>query len=123
VSIVAANYPLPIDGLFLTPQIIKSPGRCYLEPGEDETGISSGKYAKKEMTMRKTILTVLGASLVAALTVQAATAAGHHENRRPERATAGEQFRNSNAYAAPAYVAAQPDWSRYGGGMSAPAGH
>jgi hypothetical protein len=32
------------------------------------------------------------------------------------------QFRDSNAYAAPAYVAAQPDWSRYNGGMSAPAG-
>jgi hypothetical protein len=75
------------------------------------------------MTMRKTILTILGASLVAALTVQAAAASGTHHNRRLERAPAGEQFRNSNAYAAPTYVAVQPDWSRYGGGMSAPAGH
>jgi hypothetical protein len=72
--------------------------------------------------MRKTILTILGASLVAALTIQTA-AAGHHHNRRLERAPAGEQFGNSNAYAAPAYVAGQPDWSRYSGGMSAPAGH
>jgi hypothetical protein len=62
--------------------------------------------------MRKSILTVLGASLIAALTVQAATATEHHHNRRLERAPAGEQFRNSNAYAAPAYVAVQPDWSR-----------
>jgi hypothetical protein len=72
--------------------------------------------------MRKTILTILGASLVAALTVQTAAAAGTHHNRRLERAATGEQFRNSNAYAAPAYVAVQPDWPRYGGGMSAPAG-
>jgi hypothetical protein len=79
--------------------------------------------AQREITMRKTILTVLGASLVAALTVQTAAAAGHHHNQRLERAPAGEQFRNSNAYAVPAHVAVQPDWSRYNGGMSAPAGH
>jgi hypothetical protein len=72
--------------------------------------------------MRKTILTILGASLVAALTVQTAAAAGTHHNRKLERAATHEQFRNSNAYAAPAYVAPQPDWSRYSGGMSAPAG-
>jgi hypothetical protein len=71
--------------------------------------------------MRKTILAVLGASLMAVLSVQAAAAAGNH-HQRLERAAAGERFRNSNAYAAPAYVAPQPNWSRYGGGMSAPAG-
>jgi hypothetical protein len=72
--------------------------------------------------MRTKILTVLGALLVAALTVQTAAAAGHHHNQRLERVPAGEQFRSSNAYAAPAH-AVQPDWSRYNGGMSAPAGH
>jgi hypothetical protein len=35
---------------------------------------------------------------------------------------ATEQFRRSNANAATAYIAAQPDYSRYSGGMSAPAG-
>jgi hypothetical protein len=68
--------------------------------------------------MRKTILTILGASLMVASTVQIAAAAEHH---RIHRAPVSEQFRNSNAYAAP--VAVQPDWSRYSGGMSAPAGH
>ncbi len=70
--------------------------------------------------MRKTILTILGASLIAASTVQMAAAAEHHNARKTVRAPASEQFRNSNAYAAP--VAVEPDWSRYSGGMSAPAG-
>jgi hypothetical protein len=74
--------------------------------------------AKREITMRKTILTVLGASLIAASTMQVAAAAERHHVRKAVSA----QFRDSNAYAAPAYVAAQPDWSRYNGGMSAPAG-
>jgi hypothetical protein len=70
--------------------------------------------------MQKTFLTVLGATLIAATTVQMAAASEHHA--RKARATASEQFRNSNAYDAPAYVAAQPDLSRYSGGISAPAG-
>jgi hypothetical protein len=73
---------------------------------------------KKETTMRKTILTILGASLIVASTVQIAAATEHH---RTHRAPVSEQFRNSNAYAAS--VAPQPDWSRYSGGISAPAGH
>ena len=72
--------------------------------------------------MRKTILTVLGASLIVASTMQAAAAAERHHVRKAVRAPVSAQFRDSNAYAAPAYVAAQPDWSRYNGGMSAPAG-
>jgi hypothetical protein len=73
------------------------------------------------MTMRKTILTVLGASLIAAMTVQVAAAAEHHHTQKLVRVPTSAQFRNSNAYAA-AYDAVQPDWSRYNGGMSAPAG-
>jgi outer membrane biogenesis lipoprotein LolB len=76
------------------------------------------------MTMRKMILSVLGASAVALLTAQTAIASERHHARKTDRATATEQFRNSNAYAAPANIAVQEDWSRYssGGGMSAPAG-
>jgi hypothetical protein len=70
--------------------------------------------------MRKTILTVIGASLIAASTMQMAAAAENHHTRNAVRAPASEQFRNSNAYAAP--ITIQPDWSRYNGGMSAPAG-
>jgi len=69
--------------------------------------------------MRKTILAVLGVSLIAALTAQAADAAEHHRARKIDRAPVSDQFRNSNAYAAPA---SEPDSSRYGGGFSAPAG-
>jgi hypothetical protein len=74
--------------------------------------------------MRKTILSVLGASAVAVLAAQTAVASESHHARKTDRATASEQFRNSNAYAAPANVAIQSDWSRYsgGGGISAPAG-
>jgi hypothetical protein len=71
--------------------------------------------AKKETAMGKTILTLLATSLMIASTMQIAAAAEH---RRPHRAPVSEQFRNSNAYVAP-----QPDWSRYSGGISAPAGH
>jgi hypothetical protein len=74
------------------------------------------------MTMRQTILTMLGVSVAAALTMQTAVAAERHPNRKIDRAPASEQSRNSNAYAAPAHVAVQPEWSRYSGGISAPAG-
>jgi hypothetical protein len=69
--------------------------------------------------MRKTILTLLGASLIAAATVQMASATQHHNTRSAAAAAASERARNSNAYAAPA----EQEWPRYtGGGMSAPAG-
>jgi hypothetical protein len=72
--------------------------------------------------MKKTILTILGSALIAASAGQAASATEHHATHKAHRApvTASEQFRNSNAYVAPA---AQPDWSRYqNGAESAPAG-
>jgi hypothetical protein len=69
--------------------------------------------------MRKTILTILGSTLLAASLAQAAVAAEHHDSRKAHRApaTTSEQFRNSNAYVV------QPDVSRYANGaISAPAG-
>jgi hypothetical protein len=75
--------------------------------------------------MRKTILTIVGAALLAASTVQIAAAAEHHKVRKlyREPAPASDTFRNSNAYygwSAPA----ESDWSRYqNGALSAPAGH
>jgi hypothetical protein len=59
---------------------------------------------KMEMTMRNKILTVLVVPLIAALTAQAAAAAEHHHARTKERPVASQQFRNSNAYAAPDYI-------------------
>jgi hypothetical protein len=73
------------------------------------------------MTMRKTILTVLGSALIAASAAQMAAAAQPHRSHKADRAPVmtNEQFRDSNA----AWPAAQPDWSRYSsGGLSAPAG-
>jgi hypothetical protein len=59
------------------------------------------------------------------LTAQAASAAPeHHRARTNGRAVATEQFRNSNAYAAPDSFAVQPGFSSYDGAMgSGMAGH
>jgi len=73
--------------------------------------------------MRKTILTILGTALLAASTLQFATAAERHSGRKANRAAApvSAAFRDANAYASPS---AQPGWSRYqNGAISAPAGH
>ena len=48
-----------------------------------------------EIKMRKTIITIIGALLVAGSAVQMATAA-EHQVREVYRAPAGEQFRNAN---------------------------
>jgi hypothetical protein len=74
----------------------------------------------REKKMQKTILTIAGSVLIALSTVQFAAASEHHD-RVHHRAHTSAQFRDTNAYAAPAQ-----EWSGYGytgGGMSAPAGH
>lgn len=68
--------------------------------------------------MRKTILTAVGAALIALATVQVASAADNHHARRVQ------QFRNANN----AVVVVQPSAPQvypeiYSGGWSAPAGH
>lgn len=84
------------------------------------------------MKMKKTILTIAGSALIALSTVQLAAAASERHNkahhRGPTAATqfrdsAATRFRYSNAYAGPAYGAAQPDWYRYKGGIWGQAGH
>ena len=75
--------------------------------------------------MRKAILTVVSASVIATLTAQAAAASEHHHTRTKGQAVAIKQFRNSNAYAAPSDIAVQPGWSSYDEGAmtSGIAGH
>jgi hypothetical protein len=70
--------------------------------------------------MKKTILMIAGSALIALSTVQFA-AASVHQGRVHHRAHTSAQFRDTNAYAAPA----QSEWSTYNytGGISAPAGH
>jgi hypothetical protein len=70
--------------------------------------------------MRKTLLTTIGALLIAASTAQIATAAETHHARKPH-ATTSQQFRNANdTVSAPA---ASSELGVYSGGWSAPAGH
>jgi hypothetical protein len=64
--------------------------------------------------MQKKFLTVLGATLIAALTAQAAAASEHRYTRTKGRAAAIEQWRNTNAYAAPGDIAVQSNSPRYG---------
>ena len=72
--------------------------------------------------MRKTVLTILSASLITVSAVQIAAAAERHNSDRA-RAPASQQFRSANdSLAAPS--AEQQDWSDYSEGhvISAPAG-
>jgi hypothetical protein len=69
--------------------------------------------------MRKTIMRLFGASLIAAASVQMASAAQQRHTRPAAEMSVSERARNSNAYAIPA----ESEWARYSGGaLSAPAG-
>jgi hypothetical protein len=67
--------------------------------------------------MKKTILTIVGSALIIFSAVQFASA----ETRQRVHHRANSEFRNSNAFAAPAYESASETY-RYTGGWSAPAG-
>ena len=73
--------------------------------------------------MRKTIITILGSALLVTATAQFAAAAQRHHGTtdRTVQTDRTIQTRNSDAYAA--WPAAEPNWYRYSGGYSAPAGH
>ena len=68
--------------------------------------------------MKKSILTMAGSALIVLSAVQFAAASEPQQGRLHHRAA----IRESNAYAAPAFEAVQPEGYRYGGGYSAPAG-
>ena len=69
--------------------------------------------------MRMNILTVLGAAVISAATVQIAGVAERHHVRKVDRAAASQQFRNANdSVVSPS--AAQEYY--VGHGISAPAG-
>jgi hypothetical protein len=78
-----------------------------------------------EMTMRKKILTVLLVPLIASIAAQAAAASEHHHTRTKGRTVASEQWRNSNAYAAPGDIAVPSYWQSLDEGAMASgmAGH
>jgi hypothetical protein len=58
---------------------------------------------KQETSMRKIILTLAGAALIAGSTGQVAFSKERHHFRNAQQFNT-EQFRNANAYAAPSYV-------------------
>jgi hypothetical protein len=90
-----------------------------------EVAIRDFSANKMETKMRKKILTVLVVPLITAFTVQAAAASERHHTRTKGRPVSSEQFRNSNAYAAPDYVAVPSRLQQLDEGMmaSGPAGH
>jgi hypothetical protein len=63
--------------------------------------------------MKKTLLAVAASGLIAVFATHFADAAEHHSGKVHHRTYTN--FRDSNAYAAPAYAAPQPDFSRYSG--------
>jgi hypothetical protein len=109
-----------MDGPFQTARIIAEPNHCYVREAAAHSA-SFHRNAQWEMTMRKTLLSMLGASVFAAATAQAAAASERHHVRMTDR-VATEQFRQSNANAALAYIAVRPDYHSYNAGMSSPAG-
>jgi hypothetical protein len=71
--------------------------------------------------MRKTFA-ILGATLIAAATIQTAAAGDRHHVRKAHPAPITQSVRDSNAAMWPSQQTV-PDWSRYANGaMSAPAG-
>ena len=66
-----------------------------------------------------TILTIAGSALIVFSAVQLASA--NEQNHRNVRHRTSTEFRNSNAFVAPAYESSEA--YRYSGGYSAPAGH
>jgi Tfp pilus assembly protein FimT len=79
---------------------------------------------KKEIPMRNAILLMFVVPLMAALISPQAVASEHQHARAKARTAAIKQFRNSNAYAAPADIAVQPTWWGYDGALGAGiAGH
>jgi hypothetical protein len=70
--------------------------------------------------MKTTILTIAGSALIALSTVQFAAAAERQDRVHHRAQTSAQQYRDTNASAAPV----QQEWSgySYGGGSQAPAG-
>jgi hypothetical protein len=69
--------------------------------------------------MRKTILTVLAATLMAASTIQFAAASEHHHAHKVTHASAADRFRDSNNAIAQPPQPQQPYWPYRGYGLPA----
>jgi hypothetical protein len=77
---------------------------------------------KERATMRTTALAILTTTLVAALTIQTASASQRHHARKAPAPTS-QSFRDSNAAVWSPVQPSELDWYRYStGALSAPAG-
>lgn len=86
----------------------------------NHSSLTAGAVVTGEATMQKT-LAILGAAVIAAVTIQTAAASDRHHARKAQPAPITQSARDSNALW-PSQPTT-PDWSRYANGaMSAPAG-
>ena len=93
----------------------------HVSRDDDEHMSHNRDVVTGENTMQKTF-TILGATLIAAVTIQAAAASDRHHPRKAQPAPISQSVRDSNAAVWPSQPT-EPDYSRYtNGALSAPAG-
>lgn len=110
---------------FARPNVMSSSGDIGLDARyvsrDDKDDPYNRNVVTGETTMQKALI-ILGATLIAAVTVQSAAASDRHHVRKAYPAAVTQSIRNSNAAIWPSQPV-EPDWSRYANGaMSAPAG-
>ena len=123
VTFSRTDYPLLVDSPSKISSIIKSlEGSYVLETQDARRNRPARVRSIREIIMKKTILTAIGAMVLVASTMQVASAAEHRHVRKTDRAPISEQFRNANnAMVLPAPGSAYSDYSE-GHVISAPAG-
>jgi hypothetical protein len=101
-----------------------SAGRVAMSAATASTqthNLTAGLSSREKETMQKTFI-ILGATLIAAATIQTAAANDRRHVRKAQPHPITQSVRDSNAALSPSQ-STEPDWSRYSNGaMSAPAG-
>ncbi|MET4388133.1 hypothetical protein ABIB73_003895 [Bradyrhizobium sp. F1.4.3] len=97
-------------------------GRTHRHVSRDDEHMSQNRdVVTGETTMQKTF-TILGATLVAAITIQAAAASDRHHVRKAHPAPITQSVRDSNAAIWPSQPTELDYWRYTNGALSAPAG-
>ncbi|WP_245305553.1 MULTISPECIES: hypothetical protein [unclassified Bradyrhizobium] len=97
-------------------------GRACRHVSRDDEHISHNRDVVTGETKMQKTFTILGAALIAAVTIQAAAASDRHHTRKAQPAPISQSVRDSNAAVWPSQPT-EPDYSRYmNGALSAPAG-
>ena len=107
--------------LIVIPALLIFGRACRHVSRDDEHIFYNRDVVTGETKMQKTF-TILGAALIAAVTIQAAAASDRHHTRKAQPAPISQSVRDSNAAVWPSQPT-EPDYSRYmNGALSAPAG-